>query len=420
MYDFMDKAIERKYWTKKRIISVAIVSLVVLVVLYLTLFNTSQKTYAIDKNRVTISEVKQGIFDEYTPQTGIIQPKVTFFLDAIEGGVIKKVHKESGSEVKKGDVIVELSNLNRELSVLGQEASLNESINRVRQTRLSLEQNDLQQLQTLAEINNQLDKLKPKYQRNKQLFEKKLISKQAFEEIEADFFYNLKRQEITYRSYKQDSISRQRQLVQLNQSERRMIQSLQGVGKILDNLTIKSPIDGLLSTPNLFEGQSITSGERLGQIDAIGIYKVKAQMDELYLPRIEKGLNATADIAGKQHKLKISYIYPTIKEGRFETDLDFVDGIPEDIKSGQSIRLRIELGNSSEQLLLNNGAFFNESGGNWVYVLNENGTKAEKRPVQLGRQNAEYFEVLSGIEAGDKVITSSYKNFGDNEIIKFN
>jgi len=415
----MDRAIQRNYWSKKRIISIAVLSVFVLVILYLLVFNSSQKTYVIDRERVNISEVRQGIFDEYTPQTGIVQPKVTFYLDAIEGGVIKKVHMESGSTVQKGDIIVELSNLNRELSVLGQEASLNESINRVRQTRLSLEQNDLQQLQTLAEIDNQLDKLKPRYQRNKQLFEKKLISKQAFEEIEADYQYNLKRQEITYRSYKQDSISRQRQLAQLNQSEQRMMQSLQGVGKILDNLTITSPIDGLLSTPNLFEGQSISNGERLGQIDAIGVYKVKVQMDELYLSRIEKGLNATANIAGKQHRLRISYIYPTIEEGRFEADLDFVDAVPEGIKSGQSIRLRIELGNSSEQLLLNNGAFFKESGGNWVYVLSENGTKAERAPVQLGRQNAEYFEVLSGLSPGDRVITSSYKVFGDNEIIKF-
>lgn len=415
----MDRAIQRNYWSKKRIISIAVLSVFVLVILYLLVFNSSQKTYVIDRERVNISEVRQGIFDEYTPQTGIVQPKVTFYLDAIEGGVIKKVHMESGSTVQKGDIIVELSNLNRELSVLGQEASLNESINRVRQTRLSLEQNDLQQLQTLAEIDNQLDKLKPRYQRNKQLFEKKLISKQAFEEIEADYQYNLKRQKITYRSYKQDSISRQRQLAQLNQSEQRMMQSLQGVGKILDNLTITSPIDGLLSTPNLFEGQSISNGERLGQIDAIGVYKVKVQMDELYLSRIEKGLNATANIAGKQHRLRISYIYPTIEEGRFEADLDFVDAVPEGIKSGQSIRLRIELGNSSEQLLLNNGAFFKESGGNWVYVLSENGTKAERAPVQLGRQNAEYFEVLSGLSPGDRVITSSYKVFGDNEIIKF-
>lgn len=416
----MDRTIEHKYWSKKRIISLGLIAVVLLVLLYLTLFNTSGKTFTIDKNRVTISEVSRGTFQDYIPQTGNIQPKVTFFLDAIEGGVIKKVHRESGSIVDKGDVIVELSNLNRELGVLGQEASLNESINRVRQTRLSLEQNDLQQLQTLAEIDNQLDKLKPKYERNKKLFEKKLISREAFEEIEADYSYNRRRREITYKSYKQDSLSRRRQLVQLNQSEQRMIQSLQGVGKILDNLTITSPIDGLLSTPKLFEGQSISPGERLGQIDAIGIYKVKVQMDELYLQRIEKGLEAIANISGTQHRLTIAYIYPTIKEGRFEADLDFVDDIPEGIKSGQSIRLRIELGNSSEQLLLNNGAFFNESGGNWAYVLNENGTKAERRPVRLGRQNAEYFEVLSGIEVGDRVITSSYKNFGDNETIKFN
>ncbi len=416
----MDKAIEKKYWTRKKIILFSAIAILGVLLLYFVVFNASQKTYSIDKSKVTISEVARGTFNEYIPQTGTIQPKVTFFLDAIEGGVIKNVHKESGSEVQEGDVIIELSNLNRELSVLGQEASLNESINRVRQTRLSLEQNDLQQLQTLAEIDNQLDKLKPRYLRNKKLYEKKLISKQAFEEIDADYQYNLKRREFTYKSYKQDSISRKRQLVQLNQSERRMTESLQGVAKILDNLTIKSPIDGLLSTPKLFEGQSITPGERLGQIDGIGSYKVKAQMDELYLPRIEKGLNATTEINGKQYNLNVAYIYPTITDGRFETDLEFIDEVPDGIKSGQTIRLRIELGNSSEETLLKAGAFFNQSGGNWVYVLNEGGTRAEKKEVKLGRQNSEFYEVVSGLELGDKVITSSYKNFGDNEIIKFN
>jgi len=261
----MDKARERKYWSTGRITTLVVIAIVIAIVIYAVQFSDTQSSYTIEKQKVVISEITRGTFEEYIPQTGKVQPKVTFFLDAIEGGTIKKVFKESGSAVRKGDVILELSNLNRELNVLSQEASLNESINRVRQTRLSLEQNDLQQQQTLAEIDNQLDKLKPRYFRNKQLYEKKLISKQSFEEIEADYLYNLKRMDITYRSYQQDSISRERQLDQLDQSEVRMTESLKGVAKILDNLTIKSPIDGLLSTPLLFEGQSITPGERLGQ-----------------------------------------------------------------------------------------------------------------------------------------------------------
>ncbi|MAX70920.1 MAG: efflux transporter periplasmic adaptor subunit [Flavobacteriaceae bacterium] len=415
----MDKKIKKKYWTLKRIISYSVGSLIILTTLYFLFFGGSNSSVEIDKDKVTVSEVRTGIFQEYIPQTGTVEPKYTFYLDAVEGGVIKKVHKESGSILKPGDVILELSNLNRELNVLSQEASLNESINRVRQTRLSLEQNDLQQLQTLAEIDNQIQKLEPQYNRNKQLFEKKLISKQEFEQIEADYFYNLKRRDITYRSYKKDSLSRKRQLVQLNQSEQRMSQSLDGVGKILDNLVVKSPIEGQLSAPNLFEGQSISPGERLGQVDVVGTYKIKSRIDELYLPKIDTGLKATTTINGEVYELKITYIYPTITEGRFEVDLEFTNKIPEGIKRGQTLRLRIELGDSTDETLINSGAFYNKTGGNWIYVLNEDGTKATKRNISLGRENSEAYVVISGLEPGEKVITSSYDNFGDNDIIKF-
>lgn len=415
----MDKKIKKEYWSVQRIVSYSVGSLITLVTLYFLFFGGNGSSVKIDRDKVTVSEVRTGIFQEYIPQTGTVEPKYTFYLDAIEGGVIKKVHKESGSILMPGDVILELSNLNRELSVLGQEASLNESINRVRQTRLSLEQNDLQQLQTLAEIDNQIQKLGPQYTRNKQLFKKKLISKQEFEQIEADYFYNLKRHDITYRSYKKDSLSRKRQLVQLNQSEQRMSQSLEGVGKILDNLVVKSPIEGQLSAPNLFEGQSISPGERLGQVDVVGTYKIKSRIDELYLPKIDTGLKATTTINGEDYELKIIYIYPTITEGRFEVDLEFTNKIPEGIKRGQTLRLRIELGDSTEETLINSGAFFNKTGGNWIYVLNEDGTKATKRTISLGRENSEAYVVLSGLAPGEKAITSSYDNFGDNDIIKF-
>lgn len=415
----MDKKIKKAHWSLKRIISYSAGSLIFLTISYALFFGTNNSSIEIDRNKIRVSEVRTGVFQEYIPQTGIVEPKYTFYLDAVEGGMIKKVHKESGSILETGDVILELSNLNRELSVLGQEASLNESINRVRQTRLSLEQNDLQQLQTLAEIDNQIQKLGPQYFRNKELFEKKLISKQEFEQIEADYFYNLKRRDITYRSYKKDSISRKRQLVQLDRSEQRMSQSLNGVGKILDNLVVKSPIKGQLSAPNLFEGQAISPGERLGQVDEVGTFKIKARIDELYLPRINTGLKATTSINGEAYELKITYIYPTITEGRFEVDFEFTNKIPEGIKRGQTLRLRIELGDSSNETIVNSGAFYNKTGGNWIYVLNDDETKATRKNITLGRENSEAYVVISGLESGEKVITSSYDNFGDNDIIKF-
>lgn len=413
----MDKKIKKKIWTLKRISTIGGIALLVAFIGYQLFFADRRSKLNVEKDKITIAEVKRGVFQEFIPQTGTVEPSVTFYLDAIEGGQIKRIHKESGAMLKKGDVILELSNLNRELSVLSQEASLNESINRLRQTRLGLEQNDLSQQQQLALIENQLNILEPQYRRQKVLFEKELISRQEFEQTEANFNYNMKRKEITYKSYKSDSISRMRQLVQLNDSERRMMTSLDGVSQILDNLIIKAPIDGQLTAPQMYEGQTVNPGQRLGQVDRVGSYKVSAQIDELYLPRIATGLKATAPYNGKDYELVITYIYPNINNGRFQVDMQFVSDSPEGIRRGGSLRLRIELGQSSEELLLPVGGFYKDTGGNWVFVVTEGETKAEKRSIRLGRKNTEHFEVLEGLEPGDRVITSSYDNFGDNEVL---
>ncbi len=413
----MDKKIKKKTWTLKRIATILGVTLLVVFIGYQLLFADRRSKLNVEKEKITIANVKHGVFQEFIPQTGTVEPSVTFYLDAIEGGQIKKVYKESGAMLKKGEVILELSNLNRELSVLSQEASLNESINRLRQTRLQLEQNDLQQQQTLALIDNQLEILEPQYKRQKVLYEKELISKQQFEQTEANYEYNVKRKNITYKSYKNDSMSRVTQLVQLNESERRMMTSLTGVAQILDNLTIKSPIDGLLTAPQVYEGQTVNPGQRMGQVDKVGSYKVSAQIDELYLPRISTGLKATTSFAGGDYELVITYIYPNINNGRFQVDMQFVGDTPQGIRRGQSLRLRIELGQSSEELLLPVGGFYKDTGGNWVFVVDEAGTKGEKRNIRLGRKNTEHFEVLEGLEPGDMVITSSYDNFGDNEVL---
>ena len=416
----MDKKIKKKKWTLKRIATFGGGALLLVFVVYQLFYADRRPKLKVEKEKITISSVKRGVFQDYIPQTGTVEPSEIFYLDAIEGGSIKQVHQESGAMLRKGDVIVELSNLNRELDVMGREASLNESINRIRQTRLGLQQNDLQQQQTLALIENELEKLKPQYDRQKTLYEKKLISLQEYERTKADYDYNYKRQQITYKSYKNDSMSRVTQLTQLNDSERRMIESLEGVGRILDNLIIRSPIDGQLSTTQLFEGQNINPGQRLGQVDKVGSYKVKVPIDELYLPRISTGLKATAPYAGKQYELVITYIYPNITNGRFEVDMKFTGAVPEGIRRGGSLRLRIELGQSSEEMLLPVGGFYKDTGGNWVFVVSADGAKAERRNIRLGRKNTEYFEILEGLEIGDQIITSSYDNFGDNEVLVLN
>jgi HlyD family secretion protein len=413
----MDKQIKKKYWTFKRIGTFAGIALLVGFIGYQFIFADRRSKLKIEKDKITISEVKMGQFKEYIPQTGIVEPSRTVYLDAIEGGNIRNIVRESGAMLKKGDVILELTNLNRELSVLQQEASFNESINRARETKLNIMRNDLDQRQQLALIDNQLQILEPQYRRQKQLFEKKLIAKQDFERTEADYKYNIERKRITYEVYRNDSIDRIRQLKAVTKSEQQMTLSLDGVSKILDNLLIKSPIDGQLSTPHWEIGQAVSTAQRLGQVDIVGSFKVRVPIDELYLPKISAGLPATTDFAGKTYQLSITYIYPNITNGRFEVDMNFVGETPQGIRRGQSLRMRVELGQPSEELLLPIGGFYKDTGGNWVFIMDGEG-KAVKRDVKLGRKmGSEFFEVLEGLKPGDRVITSSYENFGNNEVL---
>lgn len=418
----MDRKIKKKKWTIKRIATILGVSLFVAFVIYQFGFADRRSKLRVDREKIMIAEVRRGVFQERIPQTGTVLPARTVYLDALEGGNIKRIEAESGEILKKGDVILELSNYNREMSVLGQEASLNESINQLRQMRLQLAQNDLQQKSTLAQIESQLSILKPQYERTKTLYEKNLIAKQEFEKIEADYNYNLTRKEITLQQYKLDSQIAIQQQKQMVESERRMLENLSGLSHILENLVVRAPIDGQLTRPELEIGQSITAGFRLGQIDEIGGFKVRASIDELYLARISPGLQAiVTNFTDKEYKLEITYVYPTVREGRFDVDMKFITDPPAGLIRGQSLRLLIELGQSSEETLLPQGGFYKDTGGNWVYVLDESGDQAVRRDIRLGRKSgAEYYEVLEGLQPGDRVITSSYETFGDNEVLLLN
>ncbi len=416
----MDKKIAKKKWTLQRISTYGGIALFIFFISYQFLFADRRSKLKIEKEKITIATVKRGVFQEFIPQTGTVEPSRTVYLDAIEGGNIKRIYKESGAMIKEGELILELTNLNRELSVLQQEAQQVESINRSRDTRLALTRNDLEQRNALAQIDNQLAILGPQYERQKTLFEKKLISKQDFERTEADYKYNIERRKITYDVYRKDSLARIDALKDIDASEAKMRLNLAGVGTILDNLKLRAPISGQLSRPQLEVGQAVTQGQRLGQVDVVGSYKVRVPIDELYLPRISTGLHASTSFAGKDYALVITYIYPTITNGRFEVDMDFDGETPEGIRRGQSLRLRIELGQSSEELLLPVGGFYKDTGGNWVFVLEEGDNKAIRRDIKLGRKNTENFEVLEGLEPGDRVITSSYENFGNNEVLILN
>ncbi|HTH57836.1 MAG TPA: HlyD family efflux transporter periplasmic adaptor subunit [Cyclobacteriaceae bacterium] len=418
----MDKKIQKKRFTVKKVATYVGSAAIVIFIAYQFIFADRRSTLKTEKDKVTISEVKRGLFKEYIPQTGTVEPARTVYLDAIEGGNIKRVIRESGSVVKKGDPIIEISNLNREIAVLQQESDLVQSINRSRDTRLGILRNDLEQRQTLAQVDNQLAILRPQYERQKVLLSKKLIAKQDFEKTEADFVYNVDRRKFTYEAYKRDSLGRVQNLQDIDVSENRMKQNLIAVRTILENLNIKAPVDGQLTMAAHWEiGQAVTTAQRLGQVDVVGSYKVRVPIDELYLPKISAGLPATTDFDNKTYNLVITYIYPNIVAGRFEVDMEFKGDTPQGIRRGQSLRLRIELGQPSQELLLPMGGFYKDTGGNWVFIVEKGTNRAVKREVKLGRKmGSEYFEVLEGLKEGDQVVTSSYENFGNNEVLILN
>jgi HlyD family secretion protein len=415
----MDRKIDKKFWTLKRVGTYGGIALLVFFIVYQFAFTDRRSTLKVEKEKITIAEVKRGEFKEFIPQTGTVEPSRTVYLDAIEGGNIKRVIRESGAMIKKGDPIIEIQNLNREIAVLQQESDLVQSINRSRDTRLGILRNDLEQRQTLAQIDNQLAIFRPQYERQRILLEKKLIAKQDFEKTEADYKYNVDRKKFTYEAYRRDSIGRILNLKDIDLSEDRMKQNLASVRTILDNLIVRAPIDGQLTTAHWEIGQALTQGQRLGQVDILGSYKVRVPIDELYLPRISPGLPAFTSFDGKDYELSITYIYPNITNGRFEVDMNFVNETPQGIRRGQSLRMRIVLGKASEELLLPVGGFYKDTGGNWIFVL-DGENKAVRRDIKLGRKSPEYFEVLEGLKPGDKIITSSYENFGNNEVLILN
>lgn len=413
----MDKKIQKKKWTTKRIIGYSAAVLVILLVVYQLLFADNRSTLNVEKDRITIANVTYGTFQEFIPVTGEIEPGQTFYLDAIQGGIIRHIVRESGAMVDKGDTILEMANSDLQLEVMQRETQLYEQINNSRQTRLLLDENNLSQQGQLAEIDYQLGLLRPQYKRYKDLYAKNLVSDREFEKVKEEYDYNIKRRKLTYASYRNDSISRAIQLHQLKLSEDRMQRSLEAVGHILDNLIIKAPIKGQLSSPQLEVGQSVNPGQRLGQVDVMDNYKVRVGVDELYLPRINKGQKGTFEFDNKQYELVIDKIYPTISNGQFEVDMRFAGEVPVGAKRGQTVRIRLELGNSKKAMLLPVGGFYSDTGGNWVYVLNADGKTASKKDIKLGMKNPDYYEVLDGLQAGDRVIISSYENFGDNEVL---
>lgn len=413
----MDRKIKKKTWTLNRVLTIAAIVAFAALSIYAFMFMDVRSTLNVDRERITISTVQEDTFQEFIQVTGTVQPIQTIFLDAIEGGVVQQVYLESGTMVEEGDTILTLTNSGLQLQVMQQTSGLYDQINNVRNSRLNLEQNTLRLQEQLANAKSQMEILKSQYERQLRLIEDDLISEQEFQTTKENYEYQKKRYELTNESFQKDSVQTITQMQQLNNSEERMYENLNAVQQILENLAVTAPISGQLSTIELNQGQSISSGERIGQVDILDDYKVRVGIDEYHLSRIIPGLNGSFTFDGRSHELEITKIYPVINNGQFQVDMEFVDESPQNLRRGQTLRIRLELGESASAVQIPRGGFYQTTGGNWVFVVNEEAGRAYRRDIQLGRQNPEYFEVQFGLEPGEKVITSSYDTFGDNEVL---
>lgn len=413
----MDRKIKKKTVTPAKIV-VAVGGIIILgFILYSQLFRDGRSRVDVDLEKVIVQQVEEGSFLEFIDVNGTVQPVRTTYLDAIEGGVVRQVYEESGAMVEAGDTLLVLSNSNLQLQVLQQEAGIYDQINNVRNSRLNLEQNHLRLREELANASTRLDLFAPRFERDSLLYQQDLISIQDFEETRQNYRFQKMRYQLNYESYRKDSLQMKNQLTQLDQSEKRMWQSLDGVQQILSSLTVTAPIAGQLSTIELDQGQSISQGERIGQIDRLDGYRVRISIDEFYLSRITIGLRGSFTFAGGTHEIEVVKMFPVIQDGQFHVDAKFTDGAPDGLRRGQTVRIRLELGDSSSALLLARGGFFQQTGGNWVYILSDDESRALRHPIRLGRGNSQYFEILDGLKPGDKVITSSYDTFADNEVL---
>jgi len=408
----MDRKIEKKKWPPRKIAALAGIGLFTIFVIYI-FAGAGGSRLNVEAERIAISPVTRGLFQEFIPVNGVVQPIRTFYLDAVEGGRVEQKFVEAGAMVREGDPILRLANTNLQLDVMYREALSYEQINNARNTRITIEQNTIGVRQEVAEVGFQLDQAARNYTRDSALFSRELISPMEFRKSEDEFQYWKERKEISLEHFRQDSILRVNQLGQLDASIDRMTAHISMTRKNLDNLTLRAPISGQLSSLNAEIGQSKSEGERLGQIDVLDSFKVRVQVDEFYITRVSPGQTGECEIAGDTFSLAVKKIYPEVREGRFEIDMEFTGKVPRSIRRGQTLQIRLELGDLEEAVLIPRGAFYQKTGGQWIFVVDPSGDFAVRRPIRLSRQNPLAFEVIDGLTPGEKVVTSSYDQYGD-------
>ena len=411
----MDRKIKKKKWPPKKIATYAAVGIFIIVVVYVFLFKMSKSTLNVRAERLTISTVSKGPFQEYIPVQGLVRPIFTHYLDPLEGGIVEEIYVEAGTMVKAGDKILKLANTNLIIDIMWREAELFRASDNLRSTRLSMEQYRLRLAQELADIESRLQQQKRIYERYKELVKDDLISQHEFELEKDQFDYLVKLRKLTIESQESDLKFREAQITALEDSLDRMQSNLKVLKQKQDNLTIRAPISGQLTSFVAEIGESKSPGQRLGKIDMLEGFKVRAEIDEHYIARIERDRTGEYEFAGQTGKLVVKQIYPEVLNNRFIVDMEFLDKEPEGIRRGLTLHIKLELGDIAEAILLPRGGFEQTTGGNWVYVLDESGDFATKRRIKVNRYNPQNFEVTEGLEPGERVITSSYDSFGNME-----
>lgn len=411
----VDRPIQKKLVTPRRVaLAVLSIGLAGLVGYALWTSMRGGKRLNIDPEKLTVSSVTRAPFQEYIAVTGTAVPLRTVYLDAVEGGRVEEVFVREGSLVEAGDPLLRLSNSDLRLRLMANEAHLAEQTAMLEQMRFQVDQNRLDLRQQLAQMDYAVHRLERQHERNVQLHDKDLIADSEYEEVADELAYQRRRRDLTLASFRQDSLLQETRLKGMAEAVHRMRANFGMLEETLGQLTVRAPIGGQLTALDAEVGQIHGSGSRFGQIDVLDGYKVRARIDEFYISRVQRNQTATTQPAGGQaYTLAITRVYPEVEEGYFEVDLAFQGAPPAEIRRGQTIRLRLQLGNPEHALLLARGGFYQSTGGRWAFVLSDDGREAVRRPIQIGRQNPEQFEVLSGLEPGERVITSSYDALGD-------
>jgi len=416
----MDRIIEKKKWTVKKILTIVFSVCFGVFLIYLLFLRDKQSRLYVNEEQLSISEVRRDRFQEFIPVDGVVYPKTTIYIDAVQGGNVESVFVEDGAILKKGDTILKLNNADMELRYMDQETRMYDAINNLQNSKVSLERNQFVRQLEIVNLLAQIDRVNLDFNRKQQLYDERLISDQEYEDAKRDHELTMKQLDISLKLQRLDSTSMVNQTKQIDNSIQRMQNNLALLNKNLQNLFIKAPADGKLSSFSVEIGETKPAGEHLGQIDMMKDgFKLRAPIDERYISTVHLGQEAEFDFAGKTYQLEIMKIYTDVTNGSFQVDLQFTGDEPRGIKRGQTVQLRLQFSSPRDATIVKRGGFFQETGGNWVYVVDQSGEFAIKRNIRLGRQNTNYYEVLEGLDPGEQIIISSYDGFGGKDKLVF-